>query len=117
MQPHVRATLDSMHEEIAKLLRPEQAARFRNHTGHSGPELKQFHNLQWSRSNLVIHVLGDSAAYVTADYSIRYQAGDRPVDSGGIATHVLIKEQGEWKIRHSHTAARRRAPGGTSVLG
>lgn len=79
---------------------------------HLGPELKMFQNLVWSHSNLVIHPLGDSAAYVTADYSIKYQAADRAVDSGGIATHVLIKDGGAWKIRHSHTAARRRPAGG-----
>lgn len=79
---------------------------------HLGPELKAFQDLQWAHTNLVVHMLGDSAAYVTADYSIKYKTGDRAVDSGGIATHVLVKEQGAWKIRHSHTAARRRAPGG-----
>ena len=79
---------------------------------HLGPELKSFQNLQWSHSNIVVHPLGDSAAYVTADYAIKYQAGERVVDSGGIATHVLVKDQGQWRIRHSHTAARRRAPGG-----
>ena len=79
---------------------------------HLGPELKSFQDLQWAHSNIVVHILGDSAAYVTADYAIKYKAGDRAVDSGGIATHVLVKEQGAWKIRHSHTAARRRAPGG-----
>ena len=79
---------------------------------HLGPELKSFQNLQWSHSNIVTHRLGETAAYVTAEYAIKYQAGERNVDSGGIATHVLVKEQGQWKIRHSHTAARRRAPGG-----
>ena len=79
---------------------------------HLGPELKSFQDLQWAHSNIVVHLLGDSAAYVTADYAIKYKVGDRAVDSGGIATHVLVKEQGAWKIRHSHTAARRRAPGG-----
>jgi ketosteroid isomerase-like protein len=79
---------------------------------HLGPELKSFQNLQWAHSNIVVHPLGESAAYVTADYSIKYQAGERAVDSGGIATHVLVREQGHWKIRHSHTATRRRAPGG-----
>lgn len=78
---------------------------------HLGPELKSFQDLQWSHSNIVVHMLGESAAYVTADYAIRYKVGERAVDSGGIATHVLVKEQGAWKIRHSHTAARRRAPG------
>ena len=81
---------------------------------HLGPELKSFQDLQWAHSNIVVHMLGDSAAYVTADYTIKYKTGDRAVDSGGIATHVLVKEQGAWKIRHSHTAARRRAPGGVT---
>jgi len=79
---------------------------------HLGPELKSFQDLQWAHSNIVVHMLGDSAAYVTADYTIKYKSGDRVVDSGGIATHVLVKEQGSWKIRHSHTAARRRTTGG-----
>lgn len=79
---------------------------------HLGPELKSFENLQWAHSSVVVHALGDASAYVTADYSIKYKSGDRVVDSGGIATHVLVKEKGAWKIRHSHTAARRRAPGG-----
>ena len=79
---------------------------------HLGPELTSFQDLQWAHTNLVVHMLGDAAAYVTGDYSIKYKIGDRAVDSGGIATHVLVKEQGAWRIRHSHTAARRRAPGG-----
>jgi uncharacterized protein (TIGR02246 family) len=79
---------------------------------HLGPELKSFQDLVWSHSNIVVHMLGDASAYVTADYAIKYKSGDRVVDSGGIATHVLVKEQGNWTIRHSHTAARRRAPGG-----
>jgi uncharacterized protein (TIGR02246 family) len=77
---------------------------------HLGPELKAFQDLQWAHSNIVVHLLGPSAAYVTADYTIKYKTGERAVDSGGIATHVLVKEQGQWKIRHSMTAARRRAP-------
>jgi len=81
---------------------------------HLGPELKSFQDLQWAHSNIVVHVLGETAAYVTADYTIKYKTGDRVVDSGGIATHVLVKEGGAWKIRHSHTAARRRAPGGVN---
>jgi uncharacterized protein (TIGR02246 family) len=78
---------------------------------HLGPELKAFQDLHWAHSNIVVHMLGESAAYVTADYTIKYRSGERTVDSGGIATHVLVKDTGVWKIRHSHTAARRRAPG------
>jgi uncharacterized protein (TIGR02246 family) len=79
---------------------------------HLGPEMKSFENVQWAHSNIVVHMLGESAAYVTADYSIKYKVGERNVDSTGIATHVLVKEQGAWRIRHSQTAARRAAPRG-----
>jgi uncharacterized protein (TIGR02246 family) len=74
---------------------------------HLGPELRNFQDLQFAHSNIVVHALGDSSAYVTADYTIKYKTGERSVDSGGIATHILVREQGAWKIRHSHTAARR----------
>lgn len=79
---------------------------------HLGPELKAFQDLSFAHSNVVVIVLGPDAAYVTADYSIKYTTGDRKVDSGGIATHILVRESGAWKIRHSQTAARRRPAGG-----
>ena len=79
---------------------------------HLGPELKMFQNLQFSHSNIVVHPLGEAAAYATADYTLKATSGERTIDSGGIATYVLIREQGQWKIRHSHTAARRRPAGG-----
>lgn len=80
--------------------------------GHLGPELKRFENLQWAHSDFEVHMLGDAAAYVTASYSIKYKMGERDVDSGGIATHVLVKMDGVWRIRHSQTATRRRPAGG-----
>jgi ketosteroid isomerase-like protein len=79
---------------------------------HLGPELKMFQDLAFAHTNVVVIVLGPDAAYVTADYSIKYAAGDRKVDSGGIATHILVRDGGIWKIRHSQTAARRRPAGG-----
>lgn len=85
-------------------------AKYRD--GHLGPELKRFENLQWAHSDFEVHMLGDAAAYVTASYSIKYKLGEREVDSGGIATHVLVKADGVWRIRHSQTAARRRPAGG-----
>jgi uncharacterized protein (TIGR02246 family) len=77
--------------------------------GHLGPELERFQNLEWGHSDLEIHMLGDAAAYVTANYRIKYTMGERDVDSMGIATHVLVKEAGAWRIRHSQTASRRPA--------
>lgn len=86
-------------------------ADYRDH--HLGPELKQFENLQFAHSNVQVHILdGGRAAYVTSEYSIKAKMGDRDIDSGGLETVVLIKQtDGSWKIRHSHTSARRRAPG------
>jgi ketosteroid isomerase-like protein len=79
---------------------------------HLGPELKSFENLEFAHSNVVPHVLGENAAYVTADYMIKAKMGERALDSGGLATFVLSKEAGAWKIRHTSTAARRRPAGG-----
>jgi ketosteroid isomerase-like protein len=79
---------------------------------HLGPELKSFENLEFGHTNVVPHVLGDNAAYVTADYMIKAKMADRVLDSGGLATFVLSKEAGNWKIRHTSTAARRRPAGG-----
>lgn len=79
---------------------------------HLGPELKSFENLEFAHSNVVPHVLGDNAAYVTADYMIKAKMADRVLDSGGLATFVLSKDAGAWKIRHTSTAARRRPAGG-----
>jgi uncharacterized protein (TIGR02246 family) len=81
---------------------------YRDH--HLGPELKDFQNLQFSHSNVVVRMLGPDAAYVTADYAIKGRMGDRDVDGGGLATLVLVRDGSAWKIRHSHTSSRRRAP-------
>lgn len=79
---------------------------------HLGPELKSFENLEFGHANVVPHVLGDNAAYVTADYTIKAKMGERTLDSCGLATFVLSKDAGSWKIRHTSTAARRRPAGG-----
>ena len=81
---------------------------------HLGPEMKSFENLEFGHTNVVPHVLGSDAAYVTADYTIKAKMGDRLLDSGGLALFVLSKDAGAWKIRHTSTAARRRPAGGGS---
>jgi ketosteroid isomerase-like protein len=78
---------------------------------HLGPELKSFENLEFGHSNVVPRVLGENAAYITADYMIKAKMGDRALDSGGLATFILSKDAGVWKIRHTSTAARRRPAG------
>ena len=79
---------------------------------HLGPELKSFENLEFAHSNVVPHVLGPEAAYVTADYMIKAKMPERLLDSGGLATFILSKDTSGWKIRHTTTAARRRPAGG-----
>lgn len=81
---------------------------------HLGPELKSFENLEFAHSNVVPHVLGPDAAYVTADYMIKAKMADRLMDSGGLATFILSKDTNGWKIRHTNTAARRRPAAGGS---
>jgi ketosteroid isomerase-like protein len=79
---------------------------------HLGPELKAFENLQFSHSNVTVHILpGGQTAYATANYALKARMKERDVDSGGLATYVLIKgTDGAWKIRHSHTSSRPRRP-------
>ena len=79
---------------------------------HLGPELKVFENLQFSHGSVkVVPLDGGRAAYVTATYSLKAKMKERNVDSGGLATYVLIKDaDGAWKIRHSHTSSRPRRP-------
>lgn len=79
---------------------------------HLGPELKAFENLQFSHSNVSVHVLGGAqGAYATANYTLKARMKERDIDAGGTATYVLTKAvDGSWKIRHSHTSSRPRRP-------
>ncbi len=82
---------------------------------HLGPELKAYENLEFSHTSIVPHLIGTDAAYVTAEYAIKAKTGDRVTDGGGLATYTLLKSGGAWKIRHTHTSAKRRAPAGGLV--
>jgi len=81
-------------------------ADYRDH--HLGPELDDFEDLQFAHSNTVVRMLGPDAAYAVSEYSLKARMGERQVDTGGLETLVLVKENGAWKIRHSHTSSRRR---------
>ena len=81
-------------------------ADYRDH--HLGPELKEFQNLQFGHTNtrVILHPGGQSA-YATSEYSIKAKMGERDIDSRGLETLVLVKgNDGNWKIRHSHTSSR-----------
>jgi ketosteroid isomerase-like protein len=76
---------------------------------HIGLEMKTFDNLQFEHRQVAVHLLnGGAAAYVTSEYALKARVAGKDVDSGGLESLVLIKVGGAWKIRHSHTSARRR---------
>ena len=84
-------------------------ADYRDH--HLGPELKEFEGLQFAHSNPQVHMLGDRAAYVTSQYTIKAKMKEREIDAEGRETLVLTKmPDNTWKIRHSHTSSRARRP-------
>lgn len=81
---------------------------------HLGLELKEFQNLQFSHSNIRVHLLpGQQTAYATSEYSLKAKIGQRDIDARGLETLVLVKSaDGVWRIQHSHTSSRpiRRPP-------
>lgn len=50
----------------------------------------------------VITVLSDTAAAVTADYTMLFKFGGIAFDSSGVFTAVLVKEDGAWKFLQGH---------------
>lgn len=75
---------------------------------HLGPELKAFNNLKFEHIKIVVTMTGSDAAYVTGEYLLDATSDGREVRSGGLATYVMIRDAGLWKIRHSHTSSQRR---------
>ena len=53
--------------------------------------------------NIKAQVLGDMA-YATLKYNIAIKMKEREVSGEGLATAVLIKKAGQWKIQHMHTS-------------
>ena len=81
---------------------------YRDH--HIGPEMKGFEDLRFEHLNVALHVLeGGASAYVTSEYALKARVAGKDVDTGGLETLVMVRIGGAWKIRHSHTSARRRA--------
>ena len=74
---------------------------YRDH--HLAPELKQFLAFQYGYENIKPHVFGD-IAYATLKYNIDIKMKEREVTGEGLATAVLVKQEGSWRIRHMHTS-------------
>src|SRR5437667_767761 len=79
-------------------------ADYRDH--HLGPEMKEMQNTKYSFSDMKTHVAGNTA-WVTMKYSIAADVGDvgktRHVEGAGLATAVLEKRDGQWRIVHWHS--------------
>jgi ketosteroid isomerase-like protein len=74
---------------------------YRDH--HLGPELKQFLEFQYGYANIKAHVMGEMA-YATLKYNIAIKTKEREMSGEGLATAILSKENGDWKILHMHTS-------------
>ncbi len=77
-------------------------------THHLGPELDEFRAFQFSDYKVDMHLLSADAAHAIETYKFRIEtkAGE-VVDRLGVATSVLRKEHGTWKIVMMHSSSRR----------
>ncbi len=75
---------------------------------HLAPEMKEMKNTKYEYSDIKTKVSGNMA-YATMKYTIFGDIDKRHVDGAGLATAVLEKMNGGWKIVHWHSSAPRRA--------
>ena len=77
---------------------------------HLGPELKEFKSFRFSDYKVDVHFEGP-VALATESYKYRIETKSGEVaERLGVATSVLRKENGLWKIVAMHNSARRPRP-------
>ena len=76
---------------------------------HLAPELKEFKNTKYAFSDLKVKVDGRTA-WATFKYSISAEIEAKKIEGGGLATAILEKREGKWRIVHWHSSAPRRTP-------
>lgn len=74
---------------------------------HLGPEMKEMKNTKYEFADIKAKVSGQMA-YATMKYSISGDSEGKHFDSAGLATAVLEKSGGRWRIVHWHSSAPRR---------
>ncbi|RIX27439.1 YybH family protein [Sphingomonas edaphi] len=74
---------------------------------HLGPELKAFRSFAFSDYKVIVRFEGSVAlATETYNYRIETRSGET-ADRHGVATSVLKKIDGQWKILSMHNSARK----------
>lgn len=75
---------------------------------HLGPELHEFKSFKFSDYKVDVHLLGAGAAHAIETYKYRIETkSGEIVDRLGVATSVLKKENGRWKIAMMHNSGRK----------
>lgn len=78
---------------------------------HLGPELREFRSFRFSDYKVDVHLLGPGAAHAVETYKYRIKTkGGETVDRVGVATSVLRKDDGRWKIVMMHNSGRKPRP-------
>jgi ketosteroid isomerase-like protein len=74
---------------------------------HLGPELKDFKSFKYSNYTVKIQI-DDNYAFATEDYIYTIILKDaREIKQKGVATSILQKTNDGWKIKSTHSSARR----------
>ena len=75
---------------------------------HLGPELHEFKSFKFSDYKVDVHLLGPAAAHAIETYKYRIETKrGEIVERLGVATSVLEKENGRWKIVMMHNSGRK----------
>ncbi len=84
-------------------------ADYRDH--HIGPELGHFDSFQFSDYTVKVRQEGPVAwATETYRYTIRLKDKPEPIERQGVATSVLRKSDGQWRIVSMHSSSRTPKP-------
>ena len=75
---------------------------------HLGPELHEFKSFKFSDYKVDVHLLGPAAAHAIETYKYRIETkSGEVVERIGVATSVLMKENGRWKVAMMHNSGRK----------
>lgn len=75
---------------------------------HLGPELHEFRSFRFSDYKVDVHLIAPAAAHAIETYNYRIETKSGEIaQRRGVATSVLKKIGGQWKIVSMHNSARK----------